>query len=265
MNPILVSQYMSAPVFGVGKTAHLEAARALMDRYRVSCLAVRDDNDHLVGAISRKDLVQAGGFHWLEEEGQPILRLPNKPVSDLMRHPVVTVALDDTIQRAAQLMVENRIHRVFVSEGKDASGVFSTLNLMRTVVDARLDVPAGSVASSPVVTVDAKAPVADATERMREAEVSGIVAVGEDQWPVGVFTLSEALTARGHSTKAKVQDVMSTRLLAVTSQTTLHHAAAQVAETRARRVVVVDGAKVTGILSGLDFARAVVKNAQEAA
>src|SRR5688572_21518178 len=51
-----VTHHMKTPVFGVGASADLEAARALLDRYGISCLVVRDHDDRAVGAISRTDL-----------------------------------------------------------------------------------------------------------------------------------------------------------------------------------------------------------------
>jgi CBS domain-containing protein len=80
--------------------------------------------------------------------------------------------------------------------------------------------------------------------------------VVENDWPVGIFTQVEALESRDVPRNTPVEDVMSSRILALRPDTLLHRAAAQAAATRVRRVIVQDGDRLAGILTGLDFARA---------
>ncbi len=53
-----------------------------------------------------------------------------------------------------------------------------------------------------------------------------------------------------------VEDVMSSAMLCLPSDTLTHRAAAHAAATRARRVVVTDKREMVGIMTGIDFARA---------
>jgi CBS domain-containing protein len=85
--------------------------------------------------------------------------------------------------------------------------------------------------------------------------VSGL-AVLDDGWPVGVFTQEEALEARDQPRDTPVETAMNPAMLALEAETPLHRAAAQAEALRVRRIIVVRGTRLEGILSGLDFARA---------
>ena len=83
------------------------------------------------------------------------------------------------------------------------------------------------------------------------------VVVLEEEWPVGVFTQSEALAAAHLDPSTPVEEVMSCALLCLPIGMPIHRAAAFAVETRARRVLAVEARDLRGILSGLDMARVV--------
>jgi CBS domain-containing protein len=153
-------------------------------------------------------------------------------------------------------MVGRRIHRVYVRAHGDIVGVISTRDVMLAIRDVRLNKPIDAFMSSPVFTVRASEPISLAAERLEKAHVSGLIAVDEHGWPVGVFAQEEALASRERPRETPVEDAMSPAVLVMPPRTALHRAAAQAAITRVRRIVAVDGADIRGILTGLDFARA---------
>jgi CBS domain-containing protein len=73
---------------------------------------------------------------------------------------------------------------------------------------------------------------------------------------VGLFTQREALEARAAPPEATVETFMTPALLCLQHGTPLHRAAALAVATRARRVLALDGRHVVGMLTGLDFCRA---------
>ena len=236
--------------------ANLELARRRLEALGVSCLAVMDLDGRLAGALSRSDLLRvgrpAGGA------AGKILHLPDVPVHTVMSRPVVTVAPDDPLERAAVRMVACRVHRVFVTEGDQLVGVFSTRDAMGALARLRPQTPIAEFMSSPVLTVDASEPVSAVMSQRDAAGVSGVVVV-EGEWPVGVFTDREALAVRDLPDSTRVEDVMSPALLCLKASTPLHRGAAQAAATRARRVLVVDGHHMVGMLTGMDFTRALLR------
>jgi CBS domain-containing protein len=251
-----VKLYMSAPVLSVRPDASLEEAYDVMVEGRISSLPVLDQERLLVGLISRSDLLRIGRQESGSRPESEILTLPERTVSDEMTRDVLTVSQDMTLEVAAGLMVKHRVHRVVVTEDGKALGLLSTRDLMRAIDEKGTNLPLSEFMSSPVFTIRAEEALGMAVERLEKARVSGLVVV-EDEWPVGVFTQTEALEARYLPRATAVGDVMSPRILTLASRTRLHRAAAQAATTGVRRVVVQDGERLVGILSGLDFAQAV--------
>lgn len=93
------------------ETSIRDAARRMVD-YDVSALVVVDESGHMIGLLSRTDLVKAriqDQEHWRE-----LL------VADLMIKDVVTVHTSDTLKHAGELMMAKRIHRVVVVEENGA-------------------------------------------------------------------------------------------------------------------------------------------------
>ncbi len=172
-----------------------------------------------------------------------------------MSRDVVTVQPADAMALAAQRMVDGYFHRVYVQEGKKLVGVLTTRDVMLAIRDKRVRQPIADWMSSPAFSVRAEEPISIATERLEKAHVSGLVVL-ENDWPVGLYTQREALRSRNQSRDTHVEVVMSGAMLVLSQQTPLYRAAAQVAELLVRRVIAIDdNRKISGILTGIDFAR----------
>lgn len=82
----------------------LGAAQTIVSK-DISALVVVQDNDSLAGVITRTDLLRA----CLESEDWV-----DKPVTDYMSTDVVTVDPHTLLKQVAELLLENKIHRVVV-------------------------------------------------------------------------------------------------------------------------------------------------------
>lgn len=254
-----VSHYLVSPVQTISLYDDLHTAAQRMAELSLSSLAVVDGT-LLVGAVSRTDLLRAGRVGSMAARGEgrgAVLALPQVQVREVMRAPAITVSRTDSLATAARLMMQHHVHRVFVLEKQHLVGVVSTRDLMRAVRDARSDPrlgrDIGSLMSTPVLTVDADAPVSQAIDLLAQAHVRGLVVV-ENRWPVGLFTQAEALAAREEAPVTPVESVMSYALLCLPPQTPAHRAAGAMHDTRARRVVVVEQREARGVLTGIDLA-----------
>ena len=133
-------------------------------------------------------------------------------------------------------------------------GVLSTRDILRAVADARVAAPLGTVMTRPVLTVDATATLAQATDQLERAHLRGLVVVDGD-WPIGLFTQREALSSRGADAELPVEAVMSLALLCLPESLPLFRAAHFALASRARHILAVESRQMHGIVSGLDFAR----------
>lgn len=254
-----VTRHMSSPVHTVAAATPLPRVHEELEAHRVSSLAVVEDDGRLAGVVTRTDLLRVGQRETGRRPGSPLLSFPDQPVSEVMTRDVVTVTPLTNLRLAGQKMVSGRLHRVFVveEEGGGLRGVVSTRDVMNAVAEARLRLPLSDHMSHPVFTIRAEEPVGMATERLGKAQVQGLVVV-DDGWPVGLFTQVESLLSSAASRDTPVEEVMSPSLVCMQQDTPLYRAAQQAAATSVRRVLALNKREVVGIMSGLDFVRAIL-------
>jgi CBS domain-containing protein len=132
--------------------------RALL-RSRVSALPVVERSGKMVGIVSRSDVVRqlclerslgeamADAYRdqtdeaFVEKSRRVVAqaigqRMEQLCVRDVMIRDVLTVAPDLPLVKAAQLMVERRIHRLPVVEDGKLVGIVSSLDFTRLVAEA---------------------------------------------------------------------------------------------------------------------------------
>jgi len=107
----------------------LADAAAIMDFYRISGLPVVDWEGCLVGVVSQTDLLHA-------RTTEPLWSAwPGLAVRHLMTRPAVTVTPEVSVEEAARIMDERRIHRLVVTtaDGETPIGVLSVSDLVRAM------------------------------------------------------------------------------------------------------------------------------------
>lgn len=111
-----------------------DAARVL-DAAHVSGVPVVDGHGHLVGVLSRTDLLHARATEPLWE------RWPGLVVRHLMHAPAITAEPDMPISEAAAIMEREHVHRLVVVEpGRSVPiGVLSTTDLVHLMVQEAVE------------------------------------------------------------------------------------------------------------------------------
>jgi len=259
-----VSLYMSETIVTMPETATLSEVDETLDRIGISCVPIVNEAGNCTGVLSRTDLLRIGRVEAKRRARTgALLDLPKMSAQEVVKANPVTVCPDSPVSEAAKLLVKHHIHRVFVRDpaSSDESspsivGVFSTKEVLAAIRDKRLSQPTSDFMAHPVFTIEHTASVATATDRLRNAHVSGLVVVDEDESPIGVFTQVEALEARELPPETHVEEVMNYAMLCLDARSPLFRAAGQAYATRARRVLAIRDRKVCGILTGIDFARA---------
>jgi len=123
------------PVIGTTKMS-IPDASALMKREKVQRLPILDENEHLVGMLSEKDILNAAPASInplsLQEVAFMISRLS---VSKLMKKEVMSVGKETTVEEASRLMVDQDISCLPVLENEKLIGVLTTSDLFKVLLE----------------------------------------------------------------------------------------------------------------------------------
>lgn len=251
-----IQAFMTASVVTVRAEASLADVGRILEKERISCVPVVGPNGAPMGAVSRTDLLEQGRRH-SAGHGGAVAPTPLATAGGIVKRPLITATPDSTLSAAAARMVKDRVHRLFVEEAGALVGVFSTLDLLGAIKSARVTLPVEKVMSQPAFTIEVGATLAHATDRLARAHVTGLAVVDEDGWPLGTFSQVDALAAKDLPGETPLEDAMCHAMACVHTGTPLYRAAAIAHATRSRRVLVTQHREVVGVVTGLDFARAI--------
>jgi CBS domain-containing protein len=122
-----VADVMHRGVLTCPREAPLTDVAELMAGHRVHCVVVADEEPAgLWGIVSDLDLVAAG----------LVRELYAQTAGGSAASPVLTIAPDETVERAAQLMTEHAAAHLVVVEHSRPVGVLSTLDIATAVAPA---------------------------------------------------------------------------------------------------------------------------------
>ncbi|MFO7951485.1 MAG: CBS domain-containing protein [Bacillota bacterium] len=144
---MLVKEIMSTDPITVSTEDSVEKCARLLQERDISGLPVLDSDGNLVGIVTEGDLIRRasrikvpgyleilGGLIYLDSPKKFIDELQRAMALDagkLMSKNVITVNPDDSLERAATLMVENNINRLpVVDENKGLVGIVSRRDIM---------------------------------------------------------------------------------------------------------------------------------------
>ncbi len=130
-----------------------ELARYLIER-EISGAPVVDSQGHLIGVVSMTDISRnmaeasnfassrSSGFYrndaadfTLEDLGQRDVEERAVTVRDVMTAVIHQVPVTASVAEVARIMVEQHIHRLVVTQGKDPVGIITTMDLLKMVAD----------------------------------------------------------------------------------------------------------------------------------
>ena len=113
-----------------------------------------------------------------------------------------------------------------------------------------------------VHAVEPSASVLDAVKKMNEERIGALLVI-EGSKPVGIFTERDVLTRVVDKSRdpggTRVEEVMSTEVVAVSPKTTVDEAMAVITERRCRHLPVLDDGRLEGMVSIGDLTRWVTR------
>jgi predicted transcriptional regulator len=147
---------MTREVLRVNPEWPLEQLSDFLVRNGISGAPVCAEDGELVGVVSLTDLARANTltdddlqptahdyyFQMLDaydgESDLPVFEPSSSQarVSEIMTPIVIDVDQEASVQRVAEIMVENRVHRLFVTRAGRIEGVVTTLDMLKVIRDA---------------------------------------------------------------------------------------------------------------------------------
>ena len=130
-----VGEAMTRGLVTVRASARLYEAAQLMDVHKIHGLPVVDSSGAVVGVLSQTDLLRARVVEHLWTN------LRGLAVRHVMTAPASTVALHATLDEAAELMEQRRVHRLVVvgSDGTTPVGILSVSDLVHVMAAERTE------------------------------------------------------------------------------------------------------------------------------
>ena len=148
---------MQTDLVTVNPSDSLRKAMELLTEWHVSGLPVVDNRGHCIGILSVTDLLgleneqahsapdeEVGAYFNPDKQRWENMRfagsideLPDQTVNEVMSADVVSVAPETPLREVAELMVEQRVHRVLVMDDKQLlHGLIAALDLVQIVADS---------------------------------------------------------------------------------------------------------------------------------
>lgn len=131
---MLVNEWMSAGLITISPDASLSQAAGLMKKHGIRRLPVVDQAGLLQGILSDRDLKEASPSKATTLDAHERYYLFNElTVGACMTKSVITVSRNDTVERAAVLMLENKISGLPVMDNGHPVGVLTLDDVARVL------------------------------------------------------------------------------------------------------------------------------------
>ncbi len=136
-----VRDWMTPQPITIVSSATLLEAMGIMNERGVRRLPVVDRNSELVGIITLSDIQSSMPTFEHGRSGREIV-LGANTVDKIMTNTPITVNPDDTIQDAAESMLEYQVSGLPVVQGNEVIGIVTESDIFRLVVESWLPVMA---------------------------------------------------------------------------------------------------------------------------
>lgn len=251
MQKLTLHSILSPSVFSVTPETALPDVLASMESLRISCVVAIDAQNRPVGIFTEQDAIR------LMAERKVVADLR---MSDVMSEPPLTAPYDMDFRDAYQLISNKGYrHLIVVDADNRLIGIVSEADFlhhmgMEYLVELKT---VSSAMSRDLVTLKEDATLADAVDMMAKRKISCII-ITRDQKPVGILTERDTISlARTVSdpTRVHITRVMHSPVQTVDAQLPLQQAMGMMESSHIRRLVVVEGEILSGIITRHDIVK----------
>ena len=249
VNALSLESILASDVVTCGADEALGEVLRTMERRRISCVVVTDEDRRPCGIFTERDAVAL-----LAEDALS----PASPVAEVMSRPVVTLPLAVDYRDAYQHMLMHGVrHLVGVDAEGRVAGVISEADFLTHLGDeylVELKI-VGAAMSQGVTALDGSASLADALRLMHRRNSDHVV-VTEADLPVGMLTDRDVVrVAGGEPLQTPLATLMTPGVHTITPDQPLQLAVQRLAELGVRRLLVVAEGRMLGVVTRHDIVR----------
>lgn len=231
------------------------AAKNMFEK-RVSCIIVRD-GDQIAGILTETDFLKR-----IAARKREFTRIA---IASLMTSPVISISPDTSVLRAGAIAEKNRIKKLPVIDNGKLVGIVTQTDLIRVLTYYGMWRDIEEIMSAHVITITADATVVDAAEVMTNNKISCVVVI-DDKNVIGILTerdvLKRVVAAQKDPETTKINDVMSAPVKSVPPDYSVFSASRLIENINIRRLVIMEGNTLKGIVTQTDIFRAVKNKLQ---
>lgn len=245
---------MTKQVITIRPDATVVQAATKMTAEAVSCLVVMDEG-RLAGIVSERDFVMKVPL----EKHALSMR-----VRDIMTAKVVTATPSMTLIEAVDLMKSKGFRRLVVFDHGRLFGIVTQTDLANALRDAFGSYPVASeftlsaIMSARILTATPKETFEHGCAKMRKSNI-GCMIIAKDGEPLGIFTESDVVTQfydhQGRLEIKGISDYMHKYVRAGEPSMNIFEANRLMLEKKMRRLLVVEDAKIIGVVTQTDIVR----------
>ena len=259
-----VDRFMQRSLVSIWEGTTLVLAAKAMAEQKVGCLLVdRDDeaghSSHKIGLVSETDLVRKGLARGVS--------LSNTTVSQIMVTPLQTIPSGATMVEASHVMEQFGVRHLCVAKGEEVLGLISVRDLVNhfvyEVTGPLRDLddvyrPLSILMQSAMVTIDRQTVLSKVASLMGEKRIGSLL-VTQNGVVVGIVTerdlIQKVVGLDQDPSLVTAGSIMSSPLVDIDINRTLHDASDLMAEKGIRHLAVTENHVIVGILSVRDLVR----------
>lgn len=253
-----VRDVMSRQVATIAPNRTVVEAANMMKTRNISCVVVIDESGQVMGILTERDLLQRVAA----KEGN----FGEKKVSEAMTFPVQTISPSISIFEASSILESRKIRRLPVMENGTLVGIVTQTDLTRVLASYGMWRTVGDVMSPSVATIHPQDSAWTASVEMTKRNVSCVI-IMDGEKVGGILTerdvMKKIVALQRDPREIRVSEVMTSPVLCIAADQSVFSAVKLIEEKKIRRLVVMDGVMLKGVLTQTDIFRAVKQKLQE--
>ncbi len=248
----IVEEVMQRNVQCINPTEKLKVAATILGEKHIGSLVV-------IGSVGPIGLLTETDIIWkviaLKRD------LSTTLVLEVMSIAYGRIASDASLKDAAKLMLEKK-KRLLVFEGAKVAGIVTASDLVKGISELNLRVGVDGVMSKKVYCLDENATALDAAQMMASKRIGSVIVTKDDE-PYGIFAERDLMTkvaAQNIPFTTELKFLLSTPLITASVNVSVSEAAKIMVEKRIKRLPLVQGEDLVGIVTARDLVEAYARS-----